>query len=219
VLQEPSYSVKYDCNQDFFWGADMIGNLIKEVKKKHPGTRVGVVEPYPAMHTGDFESMMRAFESRHVLPDFVHLDIDIAHVVKENIDFTKGLGSLGTSFHRRDLPWGIVLWGADSKSPVIYQDQVLYLAARVKEALSQVAAQPRRFIVQSWAGNDGELRSNPPNLKEHQDTSHTYLLNAIANQKIRPYAAALSKYVLNVADPITTFRLAPRPPKPSYRQE
>lgn len=64
------------CRLPLNTAADMVASFIAQLRAQHPGIRVGLVEPYPALPVGQIAQFLSALAARGAAPSHFHLDVD-----------------------------------------------------------------------------------------------------------------------------------------------
>lgn len=64
------------CRISLTAATDQVASYVAQLRAQHPGIRVGLVEPYPALPVGQIAQFLSALASRGVAPAYFHLDVD-----------------------------------------------------------------------------------------------------------------------------------------------
>jgi len=76
----------------------------------------------------------------------------------------------------RNIAFGIIVWGYDGNSDVLYSRDTGRLATEITDAFPTWNDMPDQLILQSWAVSDTGLVITPSNLPEDTPYTHTNIL-------------------------------------------
>jgi hypothetical protein len=86
------------------------------VHARHPNVQIGLVEPYPHFKLDDLRSFVLELEQAGVPIPYFHLDVDIRAIVEQHHDAATELPQIREFFRSKDIPFGIIVFGADGTS-------------------------------------------------------------------------------------------------------
>lgn len=144
------------------------------------GSNAGLVEPYPYVPMPDLVTFFEALQRGGSSPAFWHLDVDRFGIRDQKISderFAADLKWAQRQCRAWGIPFGVIVFGQRSTTPGSYAQSALAWAARLRTLMGEW---PDRVIVQSWERATGGALTLPHNLPESDNTSHTALLNAVA---------------------------------------
>ena len=164
---------------DFSTTADRLAVYIPAVRRAFPGIRVGLIEPYPLFNPSQFAEMLRLLRDRGQSVDFLHIDpsqptTEVAHEA-----FSRDLIHLAELATEYRIPYGVILWGADSDADAIYGASALKSADALAHTFRSWDVMPEHVIIQSWALSSTGQFITPSNLPESSSYTHTWLVNQI----------------------------------------
>jgi hypothetical protein len=76
----------------------------------------------------------------------------------------------------RSIPFGIIVWGYNGDSDVLYAMDAGHVVDEITNAFTTWSDMPDQVIVQSWAVSSTGQSITPANLPETQPYTHTNLL-------------------------------------------
>jgi len=156
--------------------ADRIATYVRGVRSQFPDVRVGLIEAYPTTSEPDLEKNLDLLRDRNVAPVFLHADIDSRGLRPGRDDFTRDMRALRKACADRNIAFGIIVWGYDGNSDVLYTADTGRLATEITDAFPSWNDMPDQLIFQSWAVSDTGLLITPSNLPEDAPYTHTRLL-------------------------------------------
>jgi hypothetical protein len=156
--------------------ADRIATYVAGVHAVFPSVRIGMIEAYPLTGEAALESILGLLSARGVTPAFLHMDVDSRALGLFKADFTQDMRALRQACAARRIPFGIILWGYNGDSDVLYALDVERVVSEITTAFPAWDDMPDHFILQSWAQSSTGLDITPSNLPEVNPYTHTYLL-------------------------------------------
>jgi hypothetical protein len=145
------------------------------VAQAFPNVRIGLIEAYPSFAPDGFGSMLHLLAARGVKPAFLHVDVDLRALRQGRDDFPRDMRRLQSICADQQIPFGIIIWGYNGDSDVLYALD----AARLGDAVADTfrwQEMPEHLIFQSWAVSSAGLLITPQNLPESRAYTHTQIL-------------------------------------------
>lgn len=155
--------------------ADRLQTYGRAVAQAFPNVRIGLIEAYPSFAPDAFGSMLQLLAARGVKPAFLHVDVDIRALRQGRDDFPRDMRRLQSICADQKIPFGIIIWGYNGDSDVLYALD----AARLGDAVADTfrwPQMPEHLIFQSWAVSSTGLLITPQNLPEDRAYTHTQIL-------------------------------------------
>ena len=156
--------------------ADRVAIYVKGVTGSAAGVKVGLIEAYPFSSEPSLESILGLLEARGVAPAFLHVDVDSRALTPGGGDFTRDMRALRQACASRSIPFGIIIWGYNGDSDVLYAMDAGHVVDEIANAFTTWSDMPDQLIVQSWAVSSTGQAITPANLPETQAYTHTNLL-------------------------------------------
>jgi hypothetical protein len=156
--------------------ADRVAIYVKSVTASAAGTKVGLIEAYPFSSEAALENILDLLSSRGVAPAFLHVDVDSRALKPGRDDFTRDMRALRQASAARGVPFGIIVWGYNGDSDVLYAMDAEHVVNEISKAFTSWDDMPDQFVVQSWAVSSTGLLITPANLPETRSYTHTNLV-------------------------------------------
>lgn len=156
--------------------ADRVARYVKEVSAAVPVAKIGLIEAYPFSLEPAIESMLDLLRARGAAPAFLHIDIDLNAVPLFGVDLAADMRRLKKRCATEKILFGIIIWGNNGDSDVLYARDAERLLNAVTQAFPTWTDLPDHIIVQSWAESHTGLRITPTNLPEGVPYTHAQLL-------------------------------------------
>ena len=157
--------------------ADRLQTYDRAVARAFPNVRIGLIEAYPSFAPDAFGSMLQLLAARGVKPAFLHVDVDIRALRPQRDDFQRDMRRLQSICADQQIPFGIIIWGYNGDSDVLYALD----AARLGDAVADTfrwQEMPEHLIFQSWAVSSAGSLITPQNLPENRAYTHTQILSS-----------------------------------------
>ena len=177
ALDEPkgAQRVCHLSNQHVVDGTCRVIDGIREL-----GSDAGLIEPYPYVPMPDLVTFFEALQRGGSSPAFWHLDVDRFGIRDQKISrerFAADLQWAQRQCRAWGIPFGVIVFGQRATTAAAYVQSALAWANDLRLLMGEW---PDRIIVQSWERAAGGALTLPHNLPESDSTSHTALLNAVA---------------------------------------
>ena len=178
AMDEPFTAVKAWCNpeQSLEVTAGQIKYFISQLKLRHPGLSIGLIEAYPYLSVKEIEESILALEKANVRISFLHID-GHRHGALANNDIPGDLARLGDLSRSRGIDYGVIVWGDDGSSNQGFSSELIMTAATVRSAVGI----PDHIIFQSWERHPAylpiEVLVYPDNVPEDEPNTMTWMLN------------------------------------------
>jgi len=156
--------------------ADRIATYVQGVHGVFPLVQIGLIEAYPLSSESTLESILALLAAKGVPPAFVHADVDSRALRLFNADFTRDMRLLRDACRARGIPFGIIVWGYNGDSDVLYAADAEFVVEEITRAFANWDDMPDHVIVQSWAVSSTGQAITPTNLPESQPHTHTNIL-------------------------------------------
>jgi hypothetical protein len=155
---------------------DRVATYVHGVHAVFPSVQIGLIEAYPFSSESRLETILGLLADRGVAPAFLHADVDSRALRAPADDFTRDMRALRSACMARGIPFGIIVWGYNGDSDVLYADDAEYVVEEITRAFTTWADMPDHIIIQSWAVTSTGLRITPTNLPDDRLYTHTNLL-------------------------------------------
>jgi hypothetical protein len=156
--------------------ADRVATYVKAVTGSAAGVKVGLIEAYPFSSETTLESILGLLDARGVPTAFLHVDVDSRALKPGRDDFTRDMRALRQACASRSIPFGIIVWGYNGDSDVLYAMDAGHVVDEIAKAFTTWSDMPDQLIVQSWAVSSTGQSITPSNLPETQPYTHTRVL-------------------------------------------
>jgi hypothetical protein len=156
--------------------ADRIATYVQGVHAVFPSVQIGLIEAYPLSSEPTLETILGLLADRGAAPAFLHADIDSRGLRPPANDFTRDMRALRSACTARGIPFGIIVWGYNGDSDVLYAKDAEYVVEEITRAFTKWADMPDDIIIQSWAVSSTGLLITPTNLPDDRPYTHTNLL-------------------------------------------
>jgi hypothetical protein len=156
--------------------ADRIATYFAGVHGAFPTIQIGWIEAYPLTSEPALESILDLLKNRGATPAFLHVDVDSRALTKFGADFTRDMRALRRACADRQVPFGIIVWGYNGDSDVLYTLDAERVVAEITGAFTSWNDMPDHIIVQSWAQTATGFSITPNNLPEDRPYTHTNTL-------------------------------------------
>lgn len=172
AMDEPFTAVKSNCKQSSDITARQIKYYIDQLRIRHPGVSVGLIEAYPYLNTEEIEEGILAIKEAGANISFLHLD-GHRHGALANNDVFGDLRRLKDFCHKENIDFGVIVWGDDGTSNQGFSNESIMTVATINAAIGA----PDHIIFQSWESSSGQTLLNPDNLPENQPHTMTWIVN------------------------------------------
>lgn len=157
--------------------ADRLRTYIAAVRLASPGTRIGLIEPYPFFPPEAFDAMLRLMRARGTPAAFLHVDVYLPALQPGQDAFGADMIRLADLAAEYRIPFGIIIWGENGDADALYAADARRLATAVARTFRSWDVMPEHLIFQSWAESRTGLRITPSNVPESSPNTHAHLVN------------------------------------------
>lgn len=162
--------------------ADRVATYVAGVKAAYPAVAIGLIEAYPFTSEPNLEAAIDLLRARGATPAFVHADVDTRALRPGRDDFTRDMRALRQACVDRGIPFGIIVWGYNGDSDVLYTQDAAVVAREIGTAFQTWTDMPDHIVVQSWAQSSTGLFMTPSNLPDTDAYTHTNLIRQLWRQ-------------------------------------
>jgi hypothetical protein len=159
--------------------ADRVRMYMAAIHRAAPGTRIGLIEPYPYFRPQAFASMLQLLRDRGTPVAFLHVDAYLPALEPGRDAFGSDMIRLADLATEYGIPFGIIIWGENGNADQLYVADALKLADAIARTFRGWDVMPDQLIFQSWAESSTGLRITPTNLPEVTPNTHTRLVNDV----------------------------------------
>jgi hypothetical protein len=179
ALDEPFTSGLPGCAYTIQRTAEVVKTYIDRVKAADPSVEIGLIEPYPFFRIAQLESILNAVSDAGIGLPFFQLDFDPSI---RGFDFPSDLKEIQRFCRQRNLPFGVIMIGADGNSSAAAVNGAVSMASMLS---SMIGIRSQDYLLfESWldvpaARAQLDLRFYPDNLPETNPATMTGLLNFV----------------------------------------
>ena len=165
------------CGSELKRTADRLVAYYTGVRRAYTNVRIGLIEAYPSFSSDEFGTMLDLMSERGVPPAFVHLDVDLRAALARRAAISQDIRRIHMLCRARRIPFGVIIWGYDGNTDVMFARDAADLAAAFREVYTDQDLRPDHLIFQSWSESSSGLRivpSNPPEDRQYTLTNITW---------------------------------------------
>ncbi len=180
-LDEPFTSGTSPVNTPVIGGCDLQPDQVAQLQRsfndvvyaKHPEVQIGLIETYPKFSPAQLISFIGALDRAGVSLAFFHLDVDKNAVDNQHVDFANDVRMIREFFAQRNIPFGVIITGADGSSDAKFAAGAWVMLRLVASSIGVT----EHTVFQSWTesvrGDQNSPRIHPSTVPQSDPTKHT----------------------------------------------
>ena len=171
------------------YAAAETASFIAQMRKAHPGAKLGDIEPYPALNPDEIETAINAIQKgcaeRGIKGlDFFRLDVDWDLMEQKTFGSWSEVNQIAAMCRARGIAFHMIFWSANQprlvktdSSPMLWRDGMMHQAKAYREA----GGQPDELIIESWL--------HTPEHAVPETSAETFTASALEFLKMYPPAS------------------------------
>jgi len=147
-----------DASHRIAYAAAETVSFISQMRKAHPNSRLGLIEPYPALNPDEIETAVNAIEQGCTERgdnglEFLRLDVDWDLMEQKSFGSWDEVNQIAAMCQARGIDFHMIFWAANqprlvksSTDPMLWRDGILHQGKAYRDG----GGNPDELIIESW---------------------------------------------------------------------